>query len=670
MRKSQLLIIVALLALLLALNQWTRDGLFLKSYFGGLPWYGWAGISAFLGLVGIGLALADAARARFFLEKPAQPPPAADIDLTIQISPADLERLDPDGPDYPHPVIFPERCIGCHACVDACPHDVLSMVNNIATPVAPDQCLEDTACQLECPINPKACIVVNTTKKIRPRPVPERNEHFMTNVPGCFIIGDVSGTPLIKNAANEGADVVRHIAGELRNGASKEPKAELDVAVIGIGVAGLSAALMAQKCDLAYVGIEQDKVLATIDAYPKGKYVFLKPETMEWRGAIEVPGLYDRREQLVDEALTELVGEHAEEDSDALVRHVALVRRVIELLFKKADKIPPEQRDLMLIAVCEIIMAELHEHLPGSAERGKTSAERDINAPGEAPGDFSELSIERRKMLVVELLEQALAEARKRLAEAERPRLVVALREKIMAEMRKKIAGEQREEMLETWLNNMRANDVVINEGESCQAVRRAEDGDYFVVETEKGAQKERTTYRARRVVLAIGNRGMPMRLGVEGEDMKITRDGVRGSKVLYKLSNPDEFKRRRIVVVGGGNSAVEAAVDLVARREGDRIVFRPDAEMNDVTLVVRSDFKNDLRFANKLQIYQCIDEGRINVRFGEAIKSIDDEEVWLMDVNTKEEKIKLANDYIFALIGGDKPTRFLESIGIRIPKA
>ncbi len=671
MRKSQLLIIVALLALLLAINQWTRDGLFLKSYFGGLPWFGWAGISAFLALVGIGLALADAARARFFLEKPAQPPPPADIDLTIQISPEDLERLDPDGPDYPHPVIFPERCIGCHACVDACPHDVLSMVNNIATPVAPDQCLEDTACQLECPVNPKACIVVNTTKKIRPRPVPERNEHFMTTVPGCYIVGDVSGTPLIKNAANEGADVVKHIAGELRNGVPPEPKAELDVAVIGIGVAGLSAALMARKCDLAYVGIEQDKVLATIDAYPKGKYVFLKPETMEWRGAIEVPGLYDRREQLVDEALAELIGEHADEDADALVRHVALVRRIIELLFKKANKIPPQQRDLMLVAVCEIIMAELHEHLPGSAELGKTSAaEPIVDASVELPGGFSELSIEERKVLVVELLEQALVEARGRVRESERPLLVAALREKIMGEMRKKIAGEQREEMLETWLNNMKTHDVVINEGESCQSVRRAEDGDYFVIETEKGAQKERATYRARRVVLAIGNRGMPMRLGVEGEDMKITRDGVLSSKVLYKLSNPDDFKRRRIIVVGGGNSAVEAAVDLVARREGDRIIFRPDMEINYVTLVVRSDFKNDLRFGNKLQIYQCIDEGRVHVRFTEAVKTIDDEEVVLMDALTKEEKIKLPNDYIFALIGGDKPTRFLESIGISIPKA
>src|SRR5207244_5064540 len=178
---------------------------------------------------------------------------------------------DPDAPSYPHPVIITERCIGCHACVDACPHDVLAIVGGVATPVARDQCMEDTACQVECPVNPKACIVVNTTKKIPPRKVPNRDAKFMTNVPGCYIIGDVSGTPLIKNATNEGSDVIKHIAQELRS-ASPEAKAELDVAIIGIGPAGLSATVLAKQHNLKYVGIEQAQILATIIAFPKNKY--------------------------------------------------------------------------------------------------------------------------------------------------------------------------------------------------------------------------------------------------------------------------------------------------------------------------------------------------------------------------------------------------------------
>lgn len=514
MKKSQLIIIIALLVLLLAVSLLSGDGS--KSYFGGLPWYGWAGVSAFLLVVGIGFALRDANQARRLLEQPFKQKPE-EIDQNILISKEDLARLDPEAPDYPHPVIIPERCIGCHACVEACPHDVLTMVDNIATVAYRDQCMEDTSCQVECPVNPKACVVINTTKKIKPRPAPQRDPRFMTNVPGCYIIGDVSGTPLIKNAANEGADVIKHISHE-KQSFKPEPKAELDVAIIGAGPAGLSAAVTAKVFNLSCVCIEQDKVLATIDAYPKGKYVFFKPETMESRGAI------------------------------------------------------------------------------------------DVNGP-----------------------------------------------------------GDQRETILDSWMNTMKNNGVVINEGESCKAIKRAEDGNYFIVQTEKGLEKESVTYRARSVVLALGNRGTPLKLKVPGEEMKVTRDGRTEDKVKYKLTDPEAYKRQRIAVVGAGNSAIEAAVDLVARRDGDRISFRSDDEINDVTLIIRSDMKNDLKFGNKMQVYQCIDEGKIKVHFGTAIKEIRDGEVVLMDSRTSEETETIPNDFIFALIGGDRPTKFLESIGIKI---
>ena len=501
--------------MLLAINLISEDKT--KSYFGGLPWYGWAGISVFLVVAGFGFAWRDAERARRLLEEPVVPQ-KDDSDQVSRISKEDLERLDPDRPDYPHPVIFPERCIGCHACVDACPHDVLAIVNGIASPVASDQCMEDTACQVECPVNPKACIVVNTTKKIKPRPVPVRDPSFMTNVPGVYIIGDVSGTPLIKNAANEGADVIKDIAHELNNGAGAEPKAEVDVVIVGIGPAGLSAAIAAKQFKLRYVGIEQDKVLATIDAYPRGKYVFFKPETMDSHGAIEVNG-----------------------------------------------------------------------------------------------------------------------------------------------------AGEQREKILDSWTGAMKTNGVVINEGESCKSVKKAEDGDYFVVQSEKGLAREKTSYRARRIVLALGNRGTPMKLRVPGEEIKITRAGRTEDKVKYKLTDPEVHRKNWVIVVGAGNSAIEAAVDLVARRNGDQITFRSDDEINEVALVIRSDMKNDLKFLNKLQVYQCIDEGKVKAYFGTAIKEIRDAEVVLMNARTGEEKMTLPNDYIFAMIGGDRPTKFLESIGIKI---
>src|SRR5260370_14553348 len=131
MRKSQLLIILTLLALLLWINQLFTEPSSLKRHLGGLPWYGWAGISIFLIVTGIWFALRDAARARRLLEEPIE----KHLDENAQraqLSKELLEKYDPDGPDYPHPVVIADRCIGCPACVDACPHSVLAIVNNIA----------------------------------------------------------------------------------------------------------------------------------------------------------------------------------------------------------------------------------------------------------------------------------------------------------------------------------------------------------------------------------------------------------------------------------------------------------------------------------------------------------------------------------------------------------
>lgn len=512
---------------------------------GGLPWYAWGALIASLPVAAVTVMAFGTARRRSALKTA-----TAEVKAPVTIPTTgsiDLEKAAAEGPDYPHPVIDPVLCIGCHACVEACPHDVLAIVNGIASPIALDQCMEDTSCQIECPTSPKACIVINTNKRIPARKVPSRNQRLQTNVDGIYMIGDVSGVPLIKNAINEGAQVIDYVIDEFR-GEGGNPNAEYDVAIIGIGPAGLSAAVIAKQRGLRYVAIEQDRVVSTIDAYPAGKYMFFKPDTVEAKGGIPLPGF-----------------------------------------------------------------------------------------------------------------------------------------------------GEQKETILQSWFDTMKAAGVQIHEEESCTGINR-EDGIFEVI-TERGKTKQEISYKTRKVILAIGNRGTPMTLKVPGENLKFRSSsepivarhcprcgaarqknalacvscGARlpskappeDPKVKYKLSDAADFAGKRCIVVGAGNSAIEAAVDLCGfKREGDEIRFTLD---NDVTLVVRSDFKGDLKLGNKMNVYDCIDARRIKIFFRTEIKEIKEHEVVLMDVGTKEEKARVPNDYVFALIGGEKPTKFLEGLGIKI---
>lgn len=549
MQRSQLIITVILLVLLLIAGFATR----LPITYGAVPWFGWAGLIAFVALMGAALIVFDTRQNYSRVLTAAQAAPG-----TAPVDPAAPQPaiVDPNGPSYPHPVINAQTCIGCHACVDACPHDVLAIVNGISTPVALEQCMEDTSCQVECPTSPKSCIVVNTVKKIAERKVPKRDQKFMTDVPGVYLIGDVSGVPLIKNAINEGGAVIDYIAENLKQ-KGQNGAADYDVAIIGIGPAGLSATALAKQRGLKYVAIEQDQVAATIQqTYPAGKYVFFKPDTVEAKGGIELPG-----------------------------------------------------------------------------------------------------------------------------------------------------AGATKESMLGSWMNTLMSHQLKINEWESCKSVKP--NGDVFVVSTEQDKTKEKLQYKTRSVILAIGNRGTPMRLRVPGEELKIkitptepglpascdkcgtTRAGINqfchecgakytavipppyeDDKVKYKLSDPNQYKGQHCIVVGAGNSAIEAAVDLAAYRseDGTQITGWRD---NTVTLIIRSDFKSDLKLGNKMMAYECIDEGKIKAYFRTTIKEMTETEVVLMDARerdpkTAKEKARVKNDYVFAMIGGDKPTKFLESIGIK----
>lgn len=171
------------------------------------------------------------------------------------------------------PVIREDTCIGCAACVEACPFQVLEIQGFVAKVARPDNCCGAVLCQPACP---------NGSLKIAEMgELPDRLRVASTleseDSPGVFVAGDVTGAPLIKQAIAQGRDVMTAVRGSLRGRRAKTGSVDVDVVVVGSGPAGLSAALRAQELGLRCAVLEKDELAQSIRSFPRGKLVFDQP---------------------------------------------------------------------------------------------------------------------------------------------------------------------------------------------------------------------------------------------------------------------------------------------------------------------------------------------------------------------------------------------------------
>ncbi len=170
-----------------------------------------------------------------------------------------------------------DRCTGCDACVAVCPTNVLDLVANKSRVLRFHDCIQCEACMFACPT--EALVMFPEGSAPPPLKVPEIDENFQTAIPGQYLIGEVAGKPLVKNAANLGRAVIEHmLATGLRPGALGRGDDLVDVAIVGSGPGGLSAALTCIQKGLSYVVLEKEQMIAsTIARYPKGKLVMAEP---------------------------------------------------------------------------------------------------------------------------------------------------------------------------------------------------------------------------------------------------------------------------------------------------------------------------------------------------------------------------------------------------------
>src|SRR3977135_1588855 len=191
-----------------------------------------------------------------------------------------------------------------------------------------------------------------------------------------------------------------------------------------------------------------------------------------------------------------------------------------------------------------------------------------------------------------------------------------------------------KEELLAFWEKVRQRSYFKVRMGEKVEEIKKEPDG-IFTIVTTKGQHRSHT------VILALGKAGTPLKLGVKGEDLP---------KVMYRLLEADHYINKKILIVGGGDSAVEAAMGL-----GHQVG-------NQVTLSYRKDGFSRIKERNSQRIEESIRKGKVKVIFNSAPVEFKEKSV-LLEVNGKTEEIP--NDYVWIFAGGEPPTAFLKKIGI-----
>lgn len=192
-------------------------------------------------------------------------------------------------------------------------------------------------------------------------------------------------------------------------------------------------------------------------------------------------------------------------------------------------------------------------------------------------------------------------------------------------------------ELLTLWQNALKSNNLTIQENTKVESIVKTEQGLFEIL------TQDNRKITSQSVLIAVGRRGTPRKLNVPGEISE---------KVAYRLLEPEEISGKKVMVVGGGDSAIESALLL--------------AEHNETTLSYRGDKFNRIKPLNAEKILNAIENKTINVLLNTQVKSIETDRI-IINNNTTGDILNIENDLIYIFAGGELPTDFLKKAGIHI---
>jgi thioredoxin reductase/Pyruvate/2-oxoacid:ferredoxin oxidoreductase delta subunit len=201
-----------------------------------------------------------------------------------------------------------------------------------------------------------------------------------------------------------------------------------------------------------------------------------------------------------------------------------------------------------------------------------------------------------------------------------------------------KLVETSKGELLTLWQTVLAKNELKVVENTKVESI--VWKSGYFDVATSTGE-----THSTRKVLLAIGRRGTPRKLNIPGEELQ---------KVAYRLLEPEIIENKKVVVVGGGDSAIESALQLM--------------EKNTVHLVYRGDVFGRIKPKNNEKIKRAITEKTLTVMFSTNLTTIEEDVVFYTGKES-DQNTRLENDLVYILAGGELPTQFLEKSGIQITR-